>query len=303
MKNKKPHGYWNNKENCLKESLKYTNPKELEKNNKWVYFICRNNKWIDEFFPSKRKTLSYGYWNDKENCLKEALKYKTKSELHKNCPSAYQAAKRNGWLDEIVSHMEVVGNLKNRGIYAFEFEDNSVYVGLTYNFNERYLAHQKYGTVYEYIKESGLKYNYIILTDYMDEKIASKEEGIWVNKYKKNGWIILNKNKTGTLGGPHLKWDYESCKKEALKHKNRIKFQEKCSRAYQISRENGWLNEFFGVLDRKPRGYWIKERCQEESLKYNTKSEFKKKSLTSFKSARKNGWLDEICSHMISGLI
>ena len=56
-------------------------------------------------------------------------------------------------------------------------------------------------------------------------------------------YLILNKNKTGTLGGPHLKWDYESCKKESLKYKNRIEFQEKCSRAYQISRENNWLDE------------------------------------------------------------
>ena len=41
-----------------------------------------------------------GYWNDKELCRKEALKYKNISELQKNCWSVYNYSKINGWLYE-----------------------------------------------------------------------------------------------------------------------------------------------------------------------------------------------------------
>ena len=44
-----------------------------------------------------------GYWT-KEKCQEEALKSNTKKEFMKNSVSAYNAAKKNGWLDEISQH-------------------------------------------------------------------------------------------------------------------------------------------------------------------------------------------------------
>jgi hypothetical protein len=41
----------------------------------------------------------------KENCLKEALKYNSRSEFQYNAKTAYVAASANKWLDEICSHM------------------------------------------------------------------------------------------------------------------------------------------------------------------------------------------------------
>src|SRR5210317_1068677 len=120
--------------------------------------------------------------------------------------------------------MEVVGNLKMRGIYVFEFEDNHAYVGLTYDFKRRYNEHMNNidGVVYKHIEETNLTPKFIQLTDYMDEELASKEETLWENKYITEGWNMLNKLKTGGLGGGNLKWDYDSCKKEALKYNKRI---------------------------------------------------------------------------------
>ena len=39
--------------------------------------------------------------------------------------------------------------------------------------------------------------------------------------------------------------DYEKCKKESLKYKNRTEFQKTWS-AYSFSLKNGWLDEFYG---------------------------------------------------------
>ena len=38
-------------------------------------------------------------WNY-DTCLEEARKYKSRSEFSKKCRSAYDAARRNGWLDD-----------------------------------------------------------------------------------------------------------------------------------------------------------------------------------------------------------
>ena len=42
----------------------------------------------------------------KEKCQEESLKFKTRSEFKKKNDSAYKSAKRNGWFDEIISHMK-----------------------------------------------------------------------------------------------------------------------------------------------------------------------------------------------------
>jgi hypothetical protein len=46
----------------------------------------------------------YRKWT-KEKCSDEALKCKTRSEYFKNSPS-YHSARKNGWIDEICSHMK-----------------------------------------------------------------------------------------------------------------------------------------------------------------------------------------------------
>ena len=45
-----------------------------------------------------------GYWT-KERCQEEALKYKTKTEFINNSKGAHSSAYKNGWLDEMCSHM------------------------------------------------------------------------------------------------------------------------------------------------------------------------------------------------------
>jgi len=299
----KPKGYWT-KENCRKESLKYKTILEFRKGSSGAYISSRKNGWLGDVcghMVELRKP--YGYWT-KETCLQESLKCKTKKEFIKGYPGAYNASRKNGWLDEICGHMEVVGNLKMRGIYVFEFEDNHAYVGLTYNFKRRYNEHMNNidGVVYKHIEETNLTPKFIQLTDYMDEELASKEETLWENKYITEGWNMLNKLKTGGLGGGNLKWDYDSCKKEALKYNKRIEFREGSLGAYFSSCKNGWLDDVCGhmVELRKPYGYWnIKEKCKKEALKYTTRTEFRKGSSGAYDASMRNGWLDEICGHMV----
>jgi hypothetical protein len=47
----------------------------------------------------------YKNWKDKEVCREDASKYKTRYEYYINSCSSWDSARRNGWLDEICSHM------------------------------------------------------------------------------------------------------------------------------------------------------------------------------------------------------
>jgi len=292
----KPRGYWT-KENCQKESLKYKTRLEFQKGSRGAYQSSLRNGWLDDVCNDMEEVVKpKGYWT-KENCQKESLKYKTRLEFQKGSGSAYQKCCKNGWLDEICKDMEVVGNLKMRCIYVFEFEDNYAYVGLTYDIKMRYDVHMNNinSSVYKHIQKTNLTPKLIQLTDYMDVELVSKEETMWENKYMSNGWNMLNIKKTGGLGGGNLKWDYDSCQKESLKYNSRFEFCKGSSGSYESSRKNGWLDD---ICSHMLSYGWTKENCNKESLKYKTRIEFQKGSKNAYQSSLRNGWLDDICGHM-----
>ena len=54
----------------------------------------------------KTKTKSYGHWQNKENCINEAKKYKTRGEFATKAGSAYNQCLKESWLDEVCEHMQ-----------------------------------------------------------------------------------------------------------------------------------------------------------------------------------------------------
>ena len=65
---------------------------------KGAYNATMKYGWIDEFFT--RKKAVDNYWNDKELCRKESLKYKNRSEFCYGSWSAYNYSSINKWLIE-----------------------------------------------------------------------------------------------------------------------------------------------------------------------------------------------------------
>jgi len=242
-----------------------------------------------------------GYWT-KEKCYEVALKYKTRIDFKINYPSAYSSARKNIWLNEICSHMKNYKNDKKRCIYAFEFDNNFVYIGLTYNLKNRINKHltDENSQVFKHVKTYNLKYNLKQLTEYLNPNDAKNKEQYYVNLYKENNWIILNIAKAGGLGGNFEFWTYDECKKEALKYDNKTDFYTLSPVAYTIACKYKWKDDITKHMKskKKPNGYWTKEHCHEEALKYKSRSEFKKYSRSAYRNSTKK-WMDEICSHMI----
>jgi hypothetical protein len=289
-----------NKEECRKEALKYDNRGEFWKKSSGASAYAQRNGFLDEICSHMKERFMW----TKEGCLEVALKYDSRGEFQLKQGACYQGATRNGWIDEVCSHMVPVGSRYERCIYACEFPDKSVYIGLTYNFKKRMAKRKKdeRDTVTLYNKKTGLEYKEIQLTDYIDRLGAKDKEGEYVDRYKSEGWTILNKAKTGGLGSCETMWTYEICKEEALKYETRGELRKGRPSCYGTISKRGWLDDLCShtVVNEKRKlpNYWTYEICKEEALKYETRGVFAKKSGSCYNLACTNGWLDNICGHM-----
>jgi predicted GIY-YIG superfamily endonuclease len=289
---------------CKQESIKYTRKIDFLKSCGQAYRIAHKKGWLNEIcshMVEGRKPNRY--WN-KENCAKEASKYKHKKDFQENNPSAYVVAHRSGWLEEICSHMIPLGNIQKRYIYKAIFYDDCVYIGLTCNPEKRFNSHlsDEKSSVYKHMLETNSKPVFELISDTLYSKEdASELEDLIVEEYKKLGKCILNKNKAGGLGGGKIKWTFEICRLEALKYTTKKEFILNNENAYNACLKNKWIGLVCShmVELKKLNNYWTKERCHEKALKYSLRSQFIKEANSIYSKAFAKGWAEEICSHMI----
>ncbi len=187
-----------------------------------------------------------GFWTY-DNCKNYALKFTSRYTFQKECSGAYRAALNNNWLDDICSHMKIQGNTYKRLVYVYEFTDNSAYIGLTYNMDIRNKQHltKSDSSVFKHISECKSDYILKELTEFLPVDEAVKMESMFLNEYRDNNWKILNRFKTGAIGGNVLKWDKVSCEAESKKYSLRSHFKEYSNGAYKASLKNKWLDDFF----------------------------------------------------------
>ena len=153
---------------------------------------------FDELFPLYENPLKY----TDEELIAEAQKYDTKVEMFRKCHHMYARIKDRGLEDKAFAHMKVLGDRKKRMIYAYEFPDHSVYIGLTYNYDKRDIEHKtkENSAVRRHVKQTGLTPVHKPLTDYLPVKEAQRMEGEYVEHYRSLGWTILNVKPTGGVG-------------------------------------------------------------------------------------------------------
>jgi hypothetical protein len=295
---RKKRGYWT-KERCHNEAKKYLTRNEFLKSCGSAHTRALKKGWLDEICSHMNSNSKpRGYWT-KERCREEALKYSDKQVFTENNSSCISIIYKKGWAEELLSHIENKSNKCERIVYSYEFKDNCVYIGLTYNDKKRTDNHLKYderSPVFKHIQKTGLiptkKY---ITQSPVDENTAQIIESKTELEYKLNGWTILNTAKTGSLGGNKIKWDYNMCEQEALKYDCRSHFKKESPSAYQSAKNMGWLDVICQhmVYKKMPNGYWTKEKCLEFSKKCDTITEFKDKFGGAYAKSNRKGWIKE----------
>jgi hypothetical protein len=239
----------------------------------------------------------------KEKCCEEALKYNTRIEFCVKSNVAYSKSLKMRWDDEICSHMIRLGNRENRCIYVYEFSDNCAYIGLTYNLAQRnnYRKLKNNDAVTKHISETNLTPAIKQLTEYIPTNKASLLENEYIEKYRNNGWIILNRIKGGTIGGV-LKWNFEKCREEALKYTTKTEFKRGNDSAYKSAKRHNWFDEICLHMIIKQK-HWTINDVNVEALKYSNRFNFYKHSMAAYTWACRKKILNEICQHMIKNKI
>jgi len=213
-----------------------------------------------------------GYWT-LERLHKEALKFSTKRDFRKLSSKAYSAAKYHKLIPKITGHMLKISNGKARTLYSFEFDDRSVYVGISCNIKERLKAHG--------YKEIGKKYRDIpckfhILKRGISPTEASSREVSTILKYRSEGWNVLNKTVGGELGAPTMKkWSMPNLQEEASNYTNRAEFKKYSPSAYSEASREGILSTVCSHMEgsnpdtgRHHGSYWNETKVRELSSKY-----------------------------------
>jgi hypothetical protein len=99
-----PRNYWT-KERCADEASKYKTRREFERQSRNAYNAAQRNGWLNDVCAHMTLAIKpKGYWT-KEHCADEAKRHTHRTEFLRNAAGAYEAAKRNGWLDDVCAHM------------------------------------------------------------------------------------------------------------------------------------------------------------------------------------------------------
>lgn len=281
------------------EALKYKSRSDFSKGSSKAYDQAKRKGWMEDVTKHMKEVVRW----TKEMVQEEALKYATRKEFFENSPRAYSAAVEHGWLDDVANHMHYLGNLYKRMVYAFEFPDNSVYVGLTLNEKQREKQHLKLddntnSAVSKHIIETGLTpIKKSISNGYLPSEDAQKLEKCAIEDYRQKSWNILNKATAGALGFCERSWTYESIKDDVLKYDSKSDWIKNGKKSYVIASLNGWIEELSTHMSGQKRHKWTEKEVELDAQKYKTKSDWVKNS-PAIQWARKKGILDKITSHM-----
>jgi predicted GIY-YIG superfamily endonuclease len=232
-------------ESLMNESMKYNTRGEFRKGNSKAYSSSNKHNRREEIFshmPPIVKVMK-NHWSEYDNCHAVALTCLSRMEFRKKSQVAYNSLMKMKRLDEACSHMMITGNKMQRFVYAYEFPNKHVYVGLCGNKKKREKDHKRCGTVYEYIKKTGLNPKLVYATTQpMSVQEASIMEGLVLDAYVKNGWYKLNIMPTGGIGGNVIIWTPESCSIEAKKYTSRTDFSNGSRGAYVSANKLGIMD-------------------------------------------------------------
>jgi predicted GIY-YIG superfamily endonuclease len=236
-------------------------PKAFEK-------ICRRGL-LDKLCNHMKRSLRDDYTIEELAAI--ASDYDDCKEFREKEPSAYNAISKRRLLEELCGHMKRRGNLFRRKIYLFTFPSGYAYVGLTFDIEGRFRQHtvtDKTSPVYQYIQATGEKYEFTVLTDWLDKDVAAKKEEQFRKQYKADGWKMLNRARCGALGSPKTSYLETEILKMVSQYRYIRDFSKGSPKCYRYLRTHGLLEKYCATMKLKPTT--LEERKEEAYEKYKS---------------------------------
>lgn len=174
------------------EARKYKTRADFQRKSRSAYNMAHRKGLLSkvcQHMPTIKIPRSY------DSLQQEAFKYESKAEFAEKDPKAYGCAVQRKILHEICAHYPKTGNWAKRCVYELSTED-SVYIGITYNFEKRvaqHFANQRMG--------EGVRFKARKLTDYIPTEDAVEMEKSLIKQKRACPKVrCLNKSIGGGLG-------------------------------------------------------------------------------------------------------
>ena len=171
------------------------------KRNGWLGLVCAH--MVTPESPTSP-------WNDIDRCRTEARKFTTKKAFKELSPEAFRGSVRNGWLDEVCSHMMLL--------------DTRAWEELTMEDCRRKAA--RYSSRVAFSKGSKRAYE----------------------TSRRNGWLDEVCSHIVPTHLPMGYWTFDRCKESALNFDTRKEFLKGCGGGYDAAKRNNWLDTLCGHM-------------------------------------------------------
>lgn len=231
-------------EEILNESKKYKSITELRKNDPSLFNMLNRRKELLKNCGLSIERKPCGYYSY-EICYELASKYKMVSRFMRSQPTAYNNARKNGWLNDYIwfndKDYSSYGPIDSVYVYIFENE-HAIYIGrcLMHIKIDRHKKHctDKKDAVYKFCTKHNIEIPLMkTIKENMMINDALELENELINDYHKAGWNVLNKLpsgiRSGSVGGLGRRWTRIACIRERNKYSTLNEFKENSKNAYQ----------------------------------------------------------------------
>lgn len=180
-----------------------------------------------------------------QQLIDSAKKYQHKGQWKKGDYNHYQAAKSRPEVFKLaIAHMTPDSHPYSGAytIYAYEFFDNTAYVGLTFRPQQRHFQHMQTGCVYRHSKKCPNPILKQLEVDLKNPQEASDRENFWIGHYREQGWRMLNTSAGGSLGTVRcIQWTKEAVLTDAKRYTYRKEWLTNSQVAYRVAKQNDWF--------------------------------------------------------------
>lgn len=252
--NKKPDGYWNNKERCEEVAKTCRNRREFSYKFVSAYHHSKINGWLndfDKYFDKKPLFIDYS------KPIHLIYVYEIKSEHAAYVGRTTNLKRRDN------SHRKDCDTL-----HKFCIEHNI-------DIPKPIVLESKLNA-----EESQDKENYWV------NEYFIKGWNI-INKAKTG-------KGSSSLGATNRKWTYEACAAVASECSNKSEYRKKYPTADRVASQNNWINDFFDNVKKPNGYYQDFNNCIEECRKYNSIKELRHEYPFVYHTILKNKWVDQI---------
>ena len=294
------------KEALAKSASRYETLKEWRLSEPSAYATASRLKLLPELTIGMEKKIEHGFWTEAV-VSERAKQFTNKRDWIKSDYKSYTAAQRLGIVDKVSVHMEPLGNRHKRCLYSIEIiGQNIIYIGLTYDFRRRMRDHMKSRRFVDLIDKYGEGcIEKLQLTNYIDKKEAAEKEGLLVEQFKKQGYQILNIQKTGSLGGNIIKWTKEAILEDAKKYSKVMDWVNAPGSGYPSASAMGIISECTSHMERliKEPGSYTKKDIVSAASKFTQISQWHKEDQKTYQAAQRMKLLNDpdVVGHFTKG--